>query len=243
MSLREAAARLQTDRAALVARHVIRRALALASTPEVAFSAGKDSTVLAHLVHSVDPTVPWRISTFGETRLVHSDLDEMLDWARRLGACVIEDRQDYVFDGRDLSWWDQLDWGVPVECVRELNSPGVDLVFLGLRREESAKRRRALSMYRTPGYPPWTYRYKGEPKLIRCAPLATWKTSDIEAYILREKLPTLRAYRSAMGMEARTSARLDLISVNKGALRDLRRRDPASWARLMQRFPELKAEG
>ncbi|HEX7088780.1 MAG TPA: phosphoadenosine phosphosulfate reductase family protein [Longimicrobiales bacterium] len=219
------------------ARDIIRGGLKLSRRPYVAFSCGKDSSVLAHMVMQQDPTVPLRFLSSGETRLLH-DIDGVMQWFRERGAIIEEIHIDRVFsdEWRDATWDEQRRAGRH-DLRRELR-PGYDAVFLGLRMEESPPRSMSLRKHQTAGLPPFVYRYSGGG--LRICPLAAWRTDDVGAYLAEHGIPVLEAYHHE-GLAARTTARLTHDAVRHYALSYLYRRDPDSARRLLARFPELRS--
>lgn len=221
------------------AHDVIRGALAVASRPYVAFSAGKDSAVLLWLVLQTRSDVIARILTSGESRVVHANLDQVLGWWRDRFPTLTMDEVlvDRVFaDGWQDASFDQQRKAGKGDIVRELTG-GFDLVFMGLRDEESkareiANRRGELRRYTQ-------HRRDGAAGMYVCCPLSKWTTDDIGAEIVAHDLPLLTAYSQDEGLEARTTMRLTGDAVRMNAVVNMRLRDPAAYNRMLQRFPEL----
>jgi 3'-phosphoadenosine 5'-phosphosulfate sulfotransferase (PAPS reductase)/FAD synthetase len=69
-------------------------------------------------------------------------------------------------------------------------------------------------------------------------PLALWTDADVAALIVSRGLPLLSTYKRD-GFSARTKLRLGKTAMDLGQVEELRRRDPAAYNRLLQRFPEL----
>lgn len=222
-----------------VARTVIREAIARAESPIVAFSCGKDSSVLAHLVLEQRPQTPLVFLSSGETRLLH-DVDTVLDWFRARGATVREILVDRLWteEWADASWEEQRKAGRG--DLDRINA-GADCVFMGLRAEESPARRASLQLHRTEGLPSGLYRYRTGPRagMLRACPLAEWSTDDVTAYIATREIPVLGWYHE-LGMDARTTARLTGDAARSFALTHLHRTDPDGAHRLISRFPELR---
>lgn len=218
---------------------IIAKTLEISARPYVAFSCGKDSSVLAHLVLR-QRNIPLRFLSSGETRLIHN-VDDVIGYFRSLGAEVEEICIDRVFsDGwKDASWTEQRKAGK--HDLQRLGSKDFDCVFMGLRKEESKRRQISLNSKKTDGYPPYTYSYiSGNNKgVIRCCPLAEWKTIDIAAYIAMNNIPTLGWY-DYEGIEGRTTARLTGDAVRQNALSYIRQTNPDAFNRLTARFPELR---
>jgi len=219
------------------AEYIVRKALKYCERPYVAFSCGKDSSVLAHLVLQCERSVPLRFLSSGETRLLH-DVDTVLEWFRARGATVEEIQIDRVFsdEWKDATWDEQRKAGR--RDLQKLTTPAYDAVFLGLRMEESPPRKRSLLMHQTKGLPTFTYQYRGGH--LRICPLAAWREEDVGAYLAEHRIPILDAYHHE-GLAGRTTARLTGDSVRQYALTHLHRRDPEACNRLLARFPELRA--
>jgi 3'-phosphoadenosine 5'-phosphosulfate sulfotransferase (PAPS reductase)/FAD synthetase len=226
-------ARLAATEAAIAA------ALGLMRAPYVAWSGGKDSSVLAHLVRAQRPGVPLRLLTSGETRVLH-DVDTMCAWFRAQGATVEEWLIDRVFAPE----WATADWTTQRRAGRgdldRLND-GHDGVFLGLRAEESGRRARSLAMHRDPALPPWCHRYRTGPRagMVRACPLARWTVDDVGAYLALHDIPVFARYHDE-GLAARTTARLTGDAVRQNVLVHLRQHHLAGYRRLVRRFPELQ---
>jgi len=228
----------------LESQEIIRDALKFMSSPYVAFSCGKDSSVLAHLVLQQRPDVPLRFLSSGETRIIHN-VDEIMDWFRsNMGADVQELLIDRVFseEWQDATWTEQRKAGRGDLAL--LNEGDYDGVFMGLRAQESRNRKMSLYMHQQQDLPPFCYRYKDTNKalsgFIRCCPLAKWTVEDIGAYLVSHGIPFLRQYHNR-GLESRTTARLTGDAVRQYVLSDIKRDNPEGWRRLLKRFPEFGA--
>lgn len=220
------------------ARGAVSAALEFMARPYVAFSCGKDSAVLAHLVTEIDRSVPLRFLSSGETRILH-DVDGVIDWFRGRGCTVEEINIDRVFgEGwQDATWEQQRKAGRG--DLDKLNI-GHDGVFMGLRMEESPKRKRSLLMHRDLDLPPFCYRYESGIRkgMVRACPLARWTTGDIAAYAALYEIPLLAAYHD-LGMEARTTARLTGDSVRQYTLTHMKYHNVEAYHAIIRRFPEL----
>ena len=222
------------------ANDIVQEVLPHMQNPFIAFSCGKDSTVLAHLILKYR-SMPLRFLSSGETRILHN-VDDILGWFVEEGAEVQEINIDRVFseDWQEASWTEQRKAGK--RDMGRLNEGDWDGLFMGLRAEESPPRKLSLYSHKTEGLPRFCYRYRaGERQdIIRCCPLARWTTEDVAAYIVSHDLPLLRHYHNR-GMDARTTARLTGDAVRRYALADIKRDNPDGWRRLVKRFPELRA--
>lgn len=222
------------------ARTTIREMLARCHCPYVAFSAGKDSSVLLWLVLEQRPDAAGRILTSGETRLLHANLDDVLGWWRlRFPALdLMEINVDRVFaEGWEEATWHAQRKAGRGDIVRLLPTSGLfDGVFMGLRDEESNARRIANKRGRIRRYA--NTRRDNTAALWACCPLSDWTTDDVGALICLHDVPLLSAYQ-AEGLEARTTMRLTGDAVRQNALVALRQRDPGRYNQLIARFPEI----
>lgn len=220
---------------------VVADALDLARHPVVAFSCGKDSAVLAHMVASMRSDVPLRFLSWGETRILH-DVDGVLTWFRAQGWQVEEIHTDRVFSPgwETSSWQEQRD--SQRDDRQQSTADGVDLLFLGLRAEESRIRHLSLLIRDiTPGLPLHCYRYRSGARVgtVRSCPLARWTTDDVGAYLATHGIPLLEDYHDR-GLEARTTARVTERTIGYYQLSHLKRYQPDRFRALVARFPELR---
>lgn len=158
----------------------IRREVASASRPFVAFSGGKDSTVLAHLVLRVAPHVEILHWDYGPYFVPRPLEERILEAARTLGArrVRVETSPSYERLGRrarNVLGREMIGCLLP-RMARE----GYDLALVGLRAEEAVGRRCRIEAGRSLS-------------VIREAwPLARWRWLDVWAYIVEHDLPYLR---------------------------------------------------
>ena len=219
-----------------------RYAYDLCKRPYVAFSAGKDSSVMLHLALQVQPRAIVRILTGGETRLLHQNIDIVLAWWREQfpkmdfeEICI-----DHVFapGWEDATFFDQYQT-FQNEWEKYLHGSGdYDGCFVGLRAEES-RLRKAWLRERMDGHAIRQYTSGKEKRgSYRICPLADWHTKDVAAYITQNAIPLLDGYEK--DWEARTKTRIGgRAMIQYGQLAELRARDPESYRKLIERFPEL----
>ena len=221
------------------ARVWIREALALCKNPYVAFSGGKDSAVMLHLVLSCAPSIDAQILTGGESRLLHSDLDSILTWwQENTSVNLIEVSIDagYSDDATFEEMYSQFYDG----WNRYLHNKGHDGVFLGLRRSESGIRDTVFRRFGA------IHRYSQKRNdtragTILCNPISNLRTNDVMAYLASSDIPTFRVYKTG---DERTKSRLGWRAMNEfGQLAALRLRDPQSFNKVVARFPELRRLG
>jgi 3'-phosphoadenosine 5'-phosphosulfate sulfotransferase (PAPS reductase)/FAD synthetase len=172
----------QHTRALHEARAIIERALESVQKPYIAYSGGKDSTVMAHLVlqHAPDTMVlHW---DYGRAFIPETIHHEIVHNARRLGArnLRIETSPLYAKLGRHAQ--NVLGRHMIGKLLPQLAAEGYDLAFVGLRKQESPKRARRLRTDKPLSVIP------------ECHPLADWDWRDVWAYIVAHKLPYLSLY-------------------------------------------------
>ena len=210
----------------------------------VAWSGGKDSTAMTHLVRH----------TLGEARAmsVKDDLDFPGEedyigrLAREWGVAL-----DVVRPPVSLQAWlaehaDALDpradmhsrsaglsaafYGAVAEYAEAAGRPGV---YLGLRQEESAGRRmNRASRGRV---------YRKADGDVVCTPLADWRGVDVYAYLLSRGIDLLPLYRCVGQHEhpsrVRKSWWVPGAAHDRGGARWLRTYYPSLWARLVELVP------
>lgn len=181
----------------------------------VSFSAGKDSSVIAHACHSILPGIPILMSDSGVPyRWTAEERDQWLDYASRQGWNL------------RLFAWDKYAKDRPANDIRAYrrsvhsdqftaltqwaHERGYTRRVMGLRRAESAARRHVRAI--TPH---------------TLCPIADWPTTHVWSYIIRHGLPWLTIY-DHLGPNARNG----LIGRNgeeRGRLVWLRRYYPESY--------------
>lgn len=213
--------------------------LSVIKHPYIAFSCGKDSSVLADMVLRIDPTVPLRFISSGETRILHN-VDDVIDYfVKKYHANVEEICFDRVWSAewKNATFDEQRKAGR--RDIQSIDNSAYDGVFMGLRMDESRGRSISLKTCKTEGLPDFMYRYTGR-EYYRMCPLARWKTEDVGAYIVENHIPTLRWYRE-FGFEGRTTARLTGDAVRQSTLFYIKAVNPEGYQKLLCRFPELGA--
>ena len=159
------------------AKREIRTALAQAKKPYVAFSGGKDSTCVLHLVLQETPDVMvfhWDYGRYFFPRWLEA---EVIENAKKIGAKVlrVESSPIYEIKKREvLNVWGRIFLG---KVAPQLKGEGFDLVFVGLRAEESGRRKRRIHARRSLTAIP------------ECYPIASWSWRDVWAYIWSRNLP------------------------------------------------------
>lgn len=181
------------------AQREIRRALEDASRPLVAYSGGKDSTAMMHLVLSEKPScevLHWDYGPYYIPRPIH---EEIMHIAESMGARVRLEtsplylrlkRQAINVMGRELIQ----------KLLPRLVEEGFDLEFVGLREEESLKRQRRIR--------------RGEmlcSGLLENWPLRRWRWLDVWAYLVSRDVPYLSLYDSRAALVGYEQARFTTL--------------------------------
>lgn len=201
----------------------------------VAFSGGKDSTVVAALVREVEPNVPLM------TSLPKWHLPETEEYLQRVGARLTASGSDHR-----TGWapnWDSPDelpegitWLGNAGQVKHYGLEGVCGVFLGLREEESGRRRVHL---RTRG----ELFFSQKDGIWHCSPIASWTVMDVWAFIHSTGIDYNRAYdrMEEIGIPLEKQ-RIGPFAVEealgRGQLAILKR----GWPELFQRYAEEHPE-
>lgn len=150
----------------------------------VAYSGGKDSLCLLHLVlqHAPDTMVyHW---DFGRYKMPREAEAEVVSAARTLGTLDlrIDTSERYETEGRAASHvFEEEFFG---RSVNELAQEGYDLAFIGLRKQEGVGRRLRIMAGKSLG------------PIRESWPLADWDWRDVWAYIATNELPYPSAYDS-----------------------------------------------
>ena len=216
----------------------VKEMLDISSSPYIAFSCGKDSSVLADIVLKINPDIKLRFISSGETRIMHNVDDVMYYFRNKYTAIIEEIVFDRVFsdEWKDASFDEQRKAGR--RDIQNIDNIGYDGVFMGLRKEESRGRCISLKMHRSSELPYNMYKYKRDSEFYRMCPLADWSTKDIGAYIVTNNIPVLKWYED-FGFDSRTTARLTGDSIRQNTLYWIKYNNPAGYQKLVSRFPEL----
>ena len=150
----------------------------------VSYSGGKDSTALVHLVLQHEPEIMVLHWDYGRAFVPYAVHRAILDNATALGVknLRMETSADYVRLGRKAQ--NVMGRHLIGRLLPALAAEGYDLDFVGLRAEESLKRRRRIEARRMVSV------------IEECWPLWDWRWLDVWAYIVAHNLPYLWLYDS-----------------------------------------------
>jgi 3'-phosphoadenosine 5'-phosphosulfate sulfotransferase (PAPS reductase)/FAD synthetase len=193
----------------------------------VSFSAGKDSSVIAHAAHAIFPSIP----------ICMVDPGVPFHWTEG-------DRTTWSAFAAQAGWrllqfpWDK--WGAPgvagagsekahqraahASMFDDLqawaSAEGRPVVVMGLRAAESKAR---TMDFAARGH---IHRYASGER-SRVLPIATWTTDDVWTYIIEAGLPWLDIY-AALGPDARNGM-IGRSGIMHGRMAYLRRHFPEAW--------------
>jgi len=169
--------------------------------PYIAFSGGKDSTVLAHIALQHDPNLLVWHADYGANLIPRAWEREFEQNARLCGA----KRYEVTRVNMSKGFFKPLFGHIVPEKARQ----GYDVVFLGLRKGESVRRKHRIGANRYYGAIPEAY------------PLQNWSWLDVWAYMTIHKIPIPTPYRIQMQIgvpfsEMRWVAAPRLLRANRG---------------------------
>jgi sulfate adenylyltransferase subunit 2 len=193
------------------AMHIMREVVAEARNPVMLFSAGKDSTVMAHVaVRAFFPSrPPFPLLHVDSTWEFQSLLQFRDEFARRHGFQLIVHANE---DGRaqGINPFDHGDHYTRImrtdPLKTALDAGGYDMVFGGARRdEEKSRAKERIISVRNPGHV-WEPRQQrpefwrlyncrlSNGQTARVFPLSNWTESDIWAYAMLRNIPLAPLY-------------------------------------------------
>lgn len=210
--------------------------LSRVQNPYIAFSTGKDSTCVRHLVHAQAPDTP---SVYFDADCAFPESKAMLEGAPNLIVYQTEEPLLVTLRKHGIDGWDSLDRATMQSTVwkpieRLIAEYGFDGVALGLRADES-RHRRVHAFTRGA-----VYQYKRD-GLWGCQPIFDWSYDDVWAYIVTNKIPYCGVYDKQWEMpeaDQRISYWAGETNRQLGRYAWLRRNYPELYARLVEILPE-----
>lgn len=181
------------------ANEAIARALARSQRPYVAYSGGKDSTAMLYLVLRQAPDVEVLHWDFGRAYVPAEVHQEVLDIARRLGAARVRVETSPLYARLGRQARGVMGRHLVGRLLPRMAQEGYDLAFVGLREEESLKRRRRMRRGRMLS------------AIAECWPLAAWTWRDVWACIVANGLPYLSLYDSRAALVGYDLARFTTL--------------------------------
>jgi|Wag4MinimDraft_14_1082654.scaffolds.fasta_scaffold02726_2 3'-phosphoadenosine 5'-phosphosulfate sulfotransferase (PAPS reductase)/FAD synthetase len=146
----------------------------------VAYSGGKDSTALLHLVLHHDPNILVFHWDYGPYLMPRAYEKEIIENMRKIGAKNIYiDTSDKYKSREDTGIWYKEFFG---RVVPELLKQGYDGCFVGIRKEESISRKLRIEAQ------------KSLTKIKEIWPLQDWSWKDVWAYIFAFDVPYHSVY-------------------------------------------------
>lgn len=148
----------------------------------VAYSGGKDSTVVLHLVLQLNPNVMVLHWDYGRYYMPKEVLEEIIGIARKVGVRNLRIETSDLYKKLGRKAINVLGRELLGKLVPQLYKEGYRCVFLGLRAEESIRRKLRVKNTRI---------LKG---IKEICPLHNWTWLDVWAYIVSNNLPYLSHY-------------------------------------------------
>lgn len=211
----------------------------------VAYSGGKDSTVLLDLVRQVAPDAIGMWIDSG------AEYPETADMARKMDVHRVHPVLNMHVICKSGGYWG-YDGPLVVDpdlthdfqrellehpCERFMAAMGAGVLAMGLAMRESTVRRMT-------GYKRGTLYYAKTHERWHLCPLMEWRDADVWAYIASEQLDYHPVYdrMTALGIprdRQRVSTLLDVAYATHGRFAQLRQAAPDAYARLVADYPKI----
>lgn len=206
----------------LDAHFFIENALNEVDCPYVAFSFGKDSSVLLHMLMQHNPNIQAVFFSRIETNLTDR-FQELNEWWVAKGANI----RNVYFEEVSVNNVGKAIIPIAAKKIRH----EYDSYFIGLRAEEAKGRRISLKKHGM------IYLSKSS-NMMRIAPLAFWTVKDIIAYMCEHDIPFLNRYLN-QGLTARTVAGIS-SKFPEDSLSYLRQYDITAFNKVLEVLPDAK---
>jgi len=167
------------------AKKIVKEALSKFKKPYIAFSGGKDSTALLHLVLSFDKNITvvhWDYGPYFVPRHIEK---EIINIAKKCGAKNVIILTSHLYRKLGRKAKNVLGRHFLGIEVPKLAKSGYDCAFLGLRAEESVKRKIRTKKY---------FEKDEKTGITNVFPLRKWSWRDVWAYIVKNNINYLSLY-------------------------------------------------
>lgn len=224
---------------------IVKEALSKNIAWYVAWSGGKDSTVLAHLINSIFPGMPiWSekddcdfpgeidyvekvAKKYGFNLTIHKPNELLWEFIKNGNIDICEDLHSRSTQLSDKYFYSAI----------EKQEKKYDGVFLGLRVEESRARLRNYGIRGSI--------YQRKNGKYTCCPLALWSGTDIFSYLVVNDIPILDIYYKTKYHKSSEDIRKAWMLPSKQACRGycawLRYYYPEMYDRLVMIFPKVRS--
>lgn len=219
------------------AQEIISDALERMAHPYVAFSGGKDSTVVLHLVRAIAPDT---VAAWGDDEWNLPETMALIEQTPNLVRRASRIQHAEWFTSWDSDNPQLPDGTVWVEGHMAFERErGHDGVFMGLRADENSRRRHYLRRF-------GTLHYATSNEIWQCNPLAWWSAMDVWAYLYANQVPYNTAYDKlqAMGLpldRQRIGPLANARVLGYGQISILKRGWPDLYNRFAAAYPEATA--
>ncbi len=216
---------------------IIEQMLSLSSNPYLALSFGKDSLVMYDLVRRQYPEIPCLFLQSRESLLLHN-YTELFDYYKRVYNINLAIVHSTAIEDCNFDWWIYKD-APEVAFTQDAFFGSFDGVFMGIRIEESRKRKISLTLPQNNRLGSFIMQYKtGRRKgMYRCCPMAQWTNLEIRIYAYHHNLKLLDAYQD--NLTQRTSSWIH-DAVEQRGIESLKRRNPNAYNEIILIMPEIR---
>jgi phosphoadenosine phosphosulfate reductase len=230
---------------------IIEEGLSEMKQPYISMSFGKDSIVMAHLLLSLDTTLPLVYVDCGKwdewpdtprvkreflnrfpCNLTEVAAPSIISAFRSGGFFVQEEEETPAMRKAHVSYNRAFGKALDQTAYQR----GYDGAFIGLRAEESNNRRRLAAMR-------GSFYFVKTRRLWACYPLMYWTGKDVWAHIVQHELPYNELYdRDPVGRErARNGAMFGTRSARYGRILRIMKMYPNRFNQFIREFPEARA--
>lgn len=223
----------QFNNRVMQAANIVEATLKAVRKPYIAFSGGKDSTVILEIVRKQRPDIA---VVYFDADCAYPETVDILNSYEERGIKITRWGCEPLLDTIRKHGIDNPNLGsitmwttVYNPAWRLMQEFGYDCVFLGLRKQES-RARRILRSTKGPIY------YNKFEAIIKSNPIIDWKDEDVWAFIHSRDLPYNRAYDKGVD---RISYYAGTTNIRRGRWLELKRHWPSIFNRFAAEFPEI----